>query len=55
MKQLPVAVGLLVCEKLIIEKDTENITPVNCFRERLVRQFPSEPLTLVIYAILTNG
>jgi len=55
MKQLPVAVGLLVCEKLIIEKGTDNVTLVNCFNERRVRQFPSEPLSFVLYAILANG
>jgi hypothetical protein len=55
MKQLPVAVGLLLCEQVIIEKGTENVTLVNCFRERRVKQFPSEPLSFVTYAILTNG
>jgi hypothetical protein len=55
MKQLPVAVGLLLCEQVIIEKGTDNITLVNCFRERRAKQIPSEPLSFVIYAILTNG
>jgi hypothetical protein len=55
MKQLPVAVGMLLCEKIIIEKDTENVTAVNCFHERRVREVPSEPLSFLLYAILTNG
>ena len=34
MSQRPVAIGLLLCEQLIIEEGTKNVTPVNCFTQR---------------------
>ena len=35
MSQRPAAIGLLVCEQVIIEEGTQNVTPVNSFRNRL--------------------
>jgi hypothetical protein len=40
MTQRPVAVGLLLCEQVIIEEGTRNVTPVNCFSPRAVERFP---------------
>lgn len=31
---VPTAGGLLVCEQVIIDKRTDNVTPVNCFTLR---------------------
>lgn len=55
MSQRPAAVGLLVCEQIIIEEKTGNVTPVNCFALRHFRQFPSEPSTFFVFALLTDG
>jgi hypothetical protein len=55
MKQRAVAIGLLLCEQLIIEENTRNATPVNCFTHRTVEQFPSEPIAFVVFAVLTDG
>ncbi len=55
MKQRPVAVGLLLCEQVIIEEQTRNVTPVNCFTRRTARQLPSEIIPFVVFAILTDG
>jgi hypothetical protein len=53
--QQPVAVGLTVCEKLIVEERTRNVTLVNCFTGLKVREVPSPPLNLTVYASLTDG
>jgi hypothetical protein len=55
MNQKPVAIGLLLCEQVIIEEKTRNVTPVNCFSQRMVDGFPSEPFPFVAFAILTDG
>lgn len=55
MSQRPAAIGLLVCEHVIIEEGTQNVTPVNSFRRRIVEQFPSVPFSFVIFAILNDG
>lgn len=55
MGQRPAAIGLLVCEQVIIEEGTQNVTPVNAFRRRLVQQFPSEPVSFAVFAILNDG
>jgi hypothetical protein len=44
-----------LCEQVIFEEGTRNVTLVNCFRERHVRQIPSEPLSFVTYALLTEA
>src|SRR5262245_61603240 len=54
MSQRPVAVGLLLCEQVIVEENTRNLTPVNVFSQRVAEQFPSE-IPFVVFAILTDG
>jgi hypothetical protein len=53
--QIPVAVGLLLCEQVIIQEGTRNCTPVNCFSERFVRRVPTEPMSFELLAYLTDG
>jgi hypothetical protein len=36
MAQRPIAIGLQVCEQVIYEEETRNVTLVNCFRQRYV-------------------
>ncbi len=55
MNQRPVAIGLLLCEQVIIEERTRNVTPVNCFTHRVLRRFPSEPFPFTVFAVLTDG
>src|SRR5262249_16837316 len=38
-----------------VETKTRNITPVNCFRYRLLQHFPAEVFPFVVLATLTDG
>ena len=55
MIQRPVAIGLILCETVIVDEQTKNVTPVNCFRKRRVTGFPSEPFPFIVLAWLTDG
>ena len=55
MSRKPIAIGLLICEQVIVEETTRNVTPVNCWSRRAYPGFPSEPETLVAFAFLTGG
>ncbi len=55
MKKAPIALGLFLCEKLIVEEKTRNVTLVNCFTHKTVEQFPAPPFPFVVFAILADG
>ncbi|HWG47179.1 MAG TPA: hypothetical protein VN688_30730 [Gemmataceae bacterium] len=55
MVKLPIAINLTVCEQVIVEEKTHNITLVNCLTRLRVREIPSEPHRLVVHARLTDG
>jgi hypothetical protein len=55
MAQRPIAIGLFLCEQVIIEAGTGNVTPVNCFNQRSARTFPTDKLPFVVFAELTDG
>ncbi len=55
MSQRPVVVGLFLCENVIVEEGTHNITLVNCFSIRAAERFPSEPLSFLLFATMTDG
>jgi hypothetical protein len=55
MIQRPVAVGLMLCEKIIVEEGTRNVTLVSCFSRLRVHQFPSAPHRMAVYVVLTDG
>jgi hypothetical protein len=55
MNKPPVAIGLLLCEQVIVEEGTRNITPVNCFLHRTVHRLPSELVPFIVLALFTNG
>jgi hypothetical protein len=55
MNQKPVALGLHLCEQVIVEEKARNVTLVNCFTHRCVQLFPSEPITFHVVATLTDG
>jgi hypothetical protein len=55
MAQIPTVIGLLVCEKAIVEEGTKNVTLVNCHTRIKVERFPSEPRQFSVFAILADG
>ena len=55
MAQRPTARGLFLCEQVIREEGTRNITLVNCFTRKRVRRDPPEPIRFVVHAFLVNG
>jgi hypothetical protein len=55
VKQVPTVIGLLLCEQVVIEKHTENISLINCFTKRTIGDFPSEPQRFAVVALLTDG
>jgi hypothetical protein len=55
MKQTPTLIGLFLCEQVIVEETTRNLTLVNCFVRRTVERFPSEAVPFVVFAVLTDG
>lgn len=55
MARTPTVLGLILCEKVIVEETTRNVTLVNCFKDRQAASFPTEPIPFVLFALLTNG
>ena len=55
MKQCPMALSLQVCEKVVIEAETRNLTLVNCFTQRVVESVPSEPVSFIACSNLIGG
>jgi len=51
----PTALGLTICEKVIIEEGTRNATLVSTFTKLTVSEFPSPPQRFAVYAVLTDG
>jgi len=55
MVPTPVALGLNVCEKIVVEEGTKNVTLVNCFSKMFVDGFPSGPRRFAVHAALRDG
>jgi hypothetical protein len=55
MLQRPNAVGLTLCEQVIIAEKTRNVTLVNGGNRLRCKIFPSSPQRLVVYVVLTDG
>ncbi len=55
MNPPPIALGLTLCEKVIIEERTRNATNVSTFTRLLVDGFPSSPERFAFAAVLTGG
>jgi hypothetical protein len=51
----PIALGLTICEKIIVEEKTRNVTLVSCFSKLIVEGFPSPSQRFAVYAVLTDG
>jgi hypothetical protein len=55
MPQIPTVIGLLVCEQIVVEERTHNVTLVNCFTRRKVESFPADGQKFAVFAALTDG
>src|SRR5262249_33170937 len=55
MAQTPVARGLLLCEKVIVEEGTHNHTLVSSFATLRFEAFPVRSLRFIAYTVLTDG
>ena len=49
------ALGLTLCEKVIVEERTRNTTYVSTFTKLLAEEFPSRPERFAFAAVLTGG
>jgi Family of unknown function (DUF6941) len=51
----PVARGLHLCEQVIIDPGTSNVSLIRCFTRKHVPRFPTPPVRFALYATLTGG
>jgi hypothetical protein len=51
----PKSLGLVLCEKVIVEEGTRNLTLVNTFTKRRYENFPSRRESIVVYTALTGS
>ncbi len=50
-----IALGLTLCEKVIVEERTRNITYVSTVTKLFADEFPSPPERIALAAVLTGG
>jgi hypothetical protein len=55
MSPLPVVLGLTICEKIIVEEGTKNLTLISTFNKINVDSFPSAPQKFNVFTVLTEG
>jgi hypothetical protein len=55
MIQRPNAVGLILCESVLIEEGTNSVTLLRCFDRLAARTFPTPPRQFTVFAVLTDG
>jgi hypothetical protein len=55
MNEVPIARGRFLCEQLIVDHYTRNVSLINCFTSWPIDHFPSRPQRFSIFAALTNG
>lgn len=53
--QRPSAAGLLLCQLAIVEEKTRNVTLANSFLSIEPKTFPSSPVPMTVYSVLTDG
>jgi hypothetical protein len=46
---------LLICEKLIFEQGSGNVSLINCHTVRFAARFPTQPNQFAIYGLLIDG
>jgi hypothetical protein len=55
MTPKPVAIGLLLCDRVIVDKDTNSPSAIGIFTGLAVERFPSEPQRFSVLAVLTDA
>lgn len=55
MAEVPMARNLFVCEQVIVDHYTRNVSLINCTSGWAIDQFPSDLQRFCVYAILSNG
>jgi hypothetical protein len=55
MTPKPISIGLLLCDRVIIDKDTNCPSAVGIFTGLAVEQFPSDPQRFSVLALLTDA
>jgi hypothetical protein len=55
MIKTPLVSGLMICEQVIIEATTNNVSLINCFTTRRFREFPTIPHQMAVVAQLADG
>ncbi len=53
--ELPTVRGLYVCEHVIVEAETRNVSLINTFTTKKVDVFPSAAQRLSLFCTMTNG
>jgi hypothetical protein len=55
MIQPPKAIGLFLCDQVVIDRDTQKPCLIGCFAGKAVEDFPSGPQKFDVFAALTDG
>jgi hypothetical protein len=55
MVQRPNAVGLTLCQLVIVEETTRNVTLASSFQRLKAVSFPSQPFPFFAYTVLSDG
>jgi hypothetical protein len=50
----PIAIGLLLCDRVIVDKDTNSPSAIGIFTGLAVEYFPSDPQRFSVLAVLTD-
>jgi len=52
---IPIALGPVVCDSLIVEERTRNLSLINCFTTKRVREFRANDVRFTVVALLSDG
>src|SRR3954452_13477017 len=55
MTPKPIAIGLLLCDRVIVDKDTNSPSAIGIFTGLAVERFPSDPQRFSVLAMLTDA
>jgi len=55
MNQGPILRQILLCEKLIFEQGTGNVSPINCCSELVLKGNATKTVSFVVYGVLADG
>ena len=55
MNELPVVKGLMVCEAVITDLNTRNTSVINRFTTLKLKEFPTPPRKVAVFAALSNA